>query len=254
MRTTGWVALVAALVAAVLAAVALVPVTPASAMSRYAVSAYVSSSAVVFGHAVRLHGRVSPRAGGRRVSVQRYASGSWHTAASTRLNRRSRYSVWVRLSGVGSARLRVVKPRRQGLARGVSRVLKVDVVPRSAPAIATSTVPRSNVGIGYSQVLRTVGARTGSWSWQPGYSPPRWLRLRASTGTLSGKPGPADVGIDRLAVRFTDAVGRSATATLPLTVTAWTNVAAGGLQTCGLQSDHTAWCWGADDLGQAGSA
>lgn len=249
MRTTGWVALVA-----VLASVALVPITAASAASRYAVSAYASSSAVVSGHAVRLHGRVSPRAEGRRVRVQRYVSGGWHTTTLARLNRRSRYSVWVRLSDVGSAELRVVKPRGQGLARGASRVLTIEVLPATAPSIGTSTVPRVNVGVAYSQVLRTVGRRTGSWSWQPGYSPPGWLHLRASTGTLTGTPGPADIAVNALAVRFTDAVGRSATATLPLTVTAWTSVTVGGLHTCGLQSDHTVWCWGADDFGQAGSA
>jgi alpha-tubulin suppressor-like RCC1 family protein len=162
--------------------------------------------------------------------------------------------VWVRLSGAGSARLRVVKPRGQGLARGASRVLTVEVLPATAPSIATSQVPRAYVGVAYSQVLRTVGGREGAWSWQPGYSPPDWLHLRATTGRLTGTPGPVDVGLNPLVVRFTDALGRSATATLPLTVTTWTSVTLGGLQACGLQSDHTAWCWGADDYGQAGSA
>lgn len=244
-----WVALVS-----VLAAVMLLPVNPASAVSRYAVSASASSAAVVSGHAVRLHGRVKPRAGGRRVRVQRYASGAWHTTTTARLDRRSRYSAWVRLSGVGTARLRVVKPRGQGVARGVSRVLNVEVLPATPPSISPSSMPRANVGLGYSQVLHTVGRRVGSWSWQQGYSPPGWLHLHASTGALTGTPGPTDIGVDALAVRFTDPVGRSASVTLPLTVTAWTELSVGALQACGLQSDHTAWCWGADDYGQAGLA
>lgn len=147
----------------------------------------------------------------------------------------------------------MVKPRGQGLARGTSRVVTVEVLPAPAPTIATSTVLRANVGVAYFQVLRTAGGRTGSWSWQPGYSPPGWLHLRTSTGALSGKPGPTDVGVDALAVRFTDAVGRSASVTLPLPVTAWTSVSVGAFQGCGLQSDHTVWCWGADDFGQSGS-
>lgn len=237
----------------VFATMMLIPMAPGSATSRYSVSAYSSSSSVVTGHAVRLHGRVWPRAAGTLVRVQRYSSGAWHTTKLAWLNRESRYSVAVRLSGVGTAQLRVVKLRGHGEGRGVSRVLTVSVLPASAPSISPAVLPPASDGIAYSAALRTVGGRTGAWSWQPTQARPSWLHLGVRTGVLTGTPGPADVGVSNLAVRFTDAVGRTANAVVPLAVTDWTSLIVGSLQSCGIKNDHTAWCWGANDFGQSGS-
>ena len=248
MHRTGW-----AVLALGLAALTVLPVTPVSAGTRYAVSAYASSSTVIAGDAVRLHGRVSPRASRQRIRLQRYRSGGWHTVKTPRLTRRSRYTVWVRLAQHGTTRLRVVKPRGHGHGRGVSRVVAVQVLPTDPPSISTTALPEAPVGIAYTAALRTKGGRAGSWSWQAGYSPPSWLHLGSSTGRLTGTPRSASVGDRSLAVQFTDAVGRTADATVFLTVTAWTSMTEGAFQTCGVRTDHTAWCWGANDFGQSGS-
>ena len=224
MRRTGWLGLVA-----VLATVTLVPVAQASAATRYVVSAYVSSTRVVSGHTVRLHGRVSPRAAGQRVHVQRYAAGAWHTVKEPRLHRRSRYSVLVGLTRIGTIRLRVVMPRRRGHARGVSRVLSVRV--RSATPADSGGGPMSDwasLAVGAFQVC---GIRNDHSLWCWGANDLGQSGSTANLGTRDANPLPSRLGGD----------------------SDWVSLTAGDFHTCGVRGTHTAWCWGENDAGQLGT-
>jgi hypothetical protein len=106
---------VLALVAATLALA-----SPATAGSRYTVTAIAGATSVDVGQAFTLRGRVTPRASGQRVLIQRLSGSTWVTVKRTRINRFGRYRTSVTVNHPGDNRYRVLKRRSLGHPRGVS--------------------------------------------------------------------------------------------------------------------------------------
>jgi hypothetical protein len=83
------------------------------------------------------------------------------------------------------------------------------------PVITSTTLPTATVGTSYSARLTTADNRAGSWTITSGSLPPG---LSQSGATISGKP--TTKGSYTFHVKFTDAVGRTAVATVTLAVSA----------------------------------
>jgi hypothetical protein len=98
---------------------------PADAATRYVVTISSSAARADVGQSVTLTGKVTPKAKGQRVKVQRLSSTGWTTVARPRLNRHSRYRATVTVSGPGDNRYRVVKPRSDGHKKGISPVVTI---------------------------------------------------------------------------------------------------------------------------------
>jgi hypothetical protein len=111
-------------------AAALVPVAGAHAAtgSRFRVTATVPTTNVV-GRAMKVHGRVSPHAGGTHVRIQVRAPGAtaFHTLRTAYVHRNGRYHAWVTATRPGVTRYRVVEPAGRGHRRGRSPVRLVTV-------------------------------------------------------------------------------------------------------------------------------
>lgn len=88
----------------------------------------------------------------------------------------------------------------------------------SDPVITTTALPDGMDGNPYSFRLTTKDNRDGTWAFVTPPASPSWLALDPGTGTLSGTPGPGDVGQSTVSIKFTDRRGKSTTATLSLVV------------------------------------
>lgn len=117
--------LLAGLTAIAVAATVLMILSPAEAATRYAVTAFVSTAKVDVGQSVTLRGKVTPKARGQKVKVQRLVGGSWTTITRATLNRRSKYAATIKVTSAGDNRYRVVKPRSAGHKKGVSPIVTV---------------------------------------------------------------------------------------------------------------------------------
>lgn len=82
---------------------------------------------VPVGATTSLSGSVSPAAAGRRVRLQRYSAGAWHTVGKKRLTRRSTYAFSRRFATVGTYRYRTRVARHRGFRRGTSPTRSVVV-------------------------------------------------------------------------------------------------------------------------------
>jgi hypothetical protein len=109
---------------AVVAALVLVT-SPADAASRYVVTVSASTDKADVGQTFTLSGKVTPRARGEKVQVQRFTGGLWTTVAKARLNRHSRYTATVAVAAPGDNLYRVVKPRSDGHRKGISPTVAV---------------------------------------------------------------------------------------------------------------------------------
>jgi hypothetical protein len=116
----------ASVLTALIVTTAVVLVTsPADAAARYVVTATANADNLDVGHSFTVTGKVTPRARGQRVKVQRLVGGHWTTIARPRLNRHSHYRATVVVAAPGNNRYRVVKPRSNGHRRGVSPTITV---------------------------------------------------------------------------------------------------------------------------------
>jgi hypothetical protein len=189
----------------------------ASAAPRYAVNLTVSDARPDVGEAVRLSGKVVPRAPGKRVLVQGKAAGTgWVTIAKRTLSKSSTYKASVRFPRAGKVSLRVVKAASRKVAGGTSpiRVLRVgaDQVP---PQITTTSLPAGAVGAEYTATVRTADLRAGSFTIASG-ALPAGLSLDDQRGTITGTPTTA--GTSSFTVRFTDPDGLTDTQPLSIEV------------------------------------
>lgn len=110
---------------AIAATATVLVLSPAEAASRYAVTAFASTTKVDVGQSITLTGKVSPRARGEKVKVQRLSGSTWTTITKATLNRRSKYAATVRVTAPGDNRYRVVKPKSAGHKKGVSPTVTV---------------------------------------------------------------------------------------------------------------------------------
>lgn len=117
--------LLAGLTAIAVATTVLMVLSPAEAATRYSVTVHASTAKVDVGQSVTLRGRVTPKARGERVKVQRLDGSTWTTIRKTTLNRRSKYAATVTVTGPGDNHYRVVKPKSAGHKAGVSPTVTV---------------------------------------------------------------------------------------------------------------------------------
>jgi hypothetical protein len=114
-------------------ALAAVPATAAGVPTgqKYVVVARTSTPSVEVGSgAVRLVGRVRPRAAGEKVHLQQRLPGSrrWTRADTDRLDRKGRFVLVDRPSKAGVRSYRVLKPASDGLRAGRSPAVLVEVL------------------------------------------------------------------------------------------------------------------------------
>lgn len=188
----------------------------ATAAPSYKVKFFVSDATPAVGQRVRLNGRVTPDAPGKKVKVQAKASGTgWVTIDRLRLSDKSTYHGSVRFPRAGAVDLRVVKPASDNTDRGVSAVRHLRVrAPQGAPVITTSALPNACTCRAYSATIQTADHRAGTFSIAGDL--PAGLSLNASTGVISGTA--TKVGTKEFTVTFKDAAGRTASKALSIKV------------------------------------
>ncbi len=189
----------------------------ASAAPKYAVNLTVSDARPDVGQAVRLSGKVVPRAPGKRVLVQGKAAGTgWVTIVKRTLSKNSTFKASVRFSRAGKVSLRVVKPGSRKVVGGTSRIRMLRVgADQIPPQITTTSLPAGAVGAAYTATVRTADLRAGSFTIASG-ALPAGLSLDDQRGTITGTPTTA--GTSSFTVRFTDPDGLSDTQPLAIEV------------------------------------
>lgn len=114
-------------VLAVVAALTLGLSGPAQAGARYRVTVSPQTTSIAAGHRLVLKGIVRPMAPGRKVFLQTYVNGAWQPVSTRTLGSTSSYSFHPLFGGTGTVVLRVIKPRGQGHAEGISPTVLVTV-------------------------------------------------------------------------------------------------------------------------------
>lgn len=188
----------------------------ATAKAAYSVNLTVSDDRPDVGEVVRISGRVSPNAAGRRVEVQGRAAGTgWVTMARPRLNKNSVYKYSVRFNRAGRVEIRVVKPASRKVGAGKSRPRTLHIGRDTAPVITTTSLPTGVVGAAYAGVVETADGRPGRFTIGAG-SLPAGLRIDAQRGTITGTPTAP--GTSTFTVVFRDPDGRADAQPLSITV------------------------------------
>jgi hypothetical protein len=142
------------LLAAAVAVVATVPLLlgagpVGAATHRPNVAAKLTYRSITLGSSTSVVGRVQPRQAGHRIFLQRSSGGHWHSVASHRLGKYSRYTFHVRPATAGVKHYRVYDPRtRSGRPRAFSHSLTLTVRHRS-----TSSVSHTSCTSGYSPCI-----------------------------------------------------------------------------------------------------
>lgn len=98
--------------------------------AAYAVKAKVNKSVVTVGEdVVKVRGKVTPRAAGAKVLLQQRKEGKnrWKGSGKATIKRNGTFVLKDKPSLAGSREYRVLKPAGQGLKKGTSPVLTVDV-------------------------------------------------------------------------------------------------------------------------------
>ncbi len=106
------------------------PAAEAATGQKYVVVARTATASVEAGSAVRLVGRVRPRAAGERVHLLQRLPGSrrWTRADTDRLDRLGRFVLEDRPAKAGVRSYRVLKPASGGLRAGRSAAVLVEVL------------------------------------------------------------------------------------------------------------------------------
>ncbi|MDQ4051505.1 MAG: Ig domain-containing protein [Actinomycetota bacterium] len=189
----------------------------ATAAPTFSLNLTVSDLRPEVGEAVRVSGKVTPAAPGKRVKVQGKAAGTgWVTIARPRLNNNSVYRASLRFPREGGVAIRVVKPASRTVAQGVSRERRLRVgAALTAPVITTTTLPSAAVGSAYSETVETADGRPGAFTIAAG-ALPAGLSLHDQTGVISGTPTAE--GTSSFTVSFRDPDGLSDSQPLSITV------------------------------------
>jgi hypothetical protein len=217
------IARVACAAAATVALASLTPIAPASpapdvgarqsAASAYRVVASINRTEVVADEdAVRITGKVKPKAAGQKVLLQQRPEGSkrWRKSGTARIKASGRFVLEDEPDSAGVRYYRVVKPASDGMKTGTSRELRLEVWAWSPltswPAgdnsgvSLGSTTSFGTVPFGHSVLLQAAGT--------PGhveYTLGRKVRALRATyaltdGSATGASGSVTVSVDRVGV------------------------------------------------------
>lgn len=189
----------------------------ATAAPTYAINLTVSDTRPEVGETVRLSGKVTPAAAGKRVKVQGKAAGTgWVTISRPVLSKNSTFKATLRFNRAGRVAIRVLKPGSAKVGEGVSRTryLRVGDLP-TAPVIVTTSLPNANVSSPYSATVETADSRPGAFTITAG-SLPAGLAIDDQRGVISGTP--TTQGTSQFTVTFRDPDGLSDSQALSITV------------------------------------
>lgn len=168
--------------AVVVGSAAVAPTTTAHAApddarkpAAYTVTAKVNTQVATLGEdIVKVRGKVTPRASGKRVFLQQRRNGTktWVLSTRARIKRNGTYLLTDKPSVAGAREYRVVKLRSHGVRKGTSRILKVRVVDDGAsPATYTwqklAQRPRGayeNIAVSSTAL---IGGQAYAYSFQP---------------------------------------------------------------------------------------
>jgi alpha-tubulin suppressor-like RCC1 family protein len=197
---------------------------------RFSVSATLPPRVLDPGKPIVVTGTVKPKASGT-VLLQRLVAGSWHTLASAKLTKKSRFALRT-VQPAGDYPLRVSKRFSARIAGGLSHRFTVTVL--SPLAVVTTSLPAGTVGKPYTADLVARGASgQPQWAADPTALPPG-LTLTPG-GRLGGTPTAA--GTSTFAVTVTDSRGRTATTSLTIAIA---------------RASGTVSTWGANNAAQLG--
>ena len=186
-----------------------------AAAPAYSVTLTASTIRPDVGQSVRLTGRVTPAAPGKRVYVQaRQAGSGWATIKQTFLTPGSTFKTFVRFYDAGVVGVRIVKPASRKSAQGISRVRNLRVGDLlTPPVIKTNTLPHAVVNTPYSATVETVDGRPGLFA---AVGLPAGLAIDSQTGTIAGTP--TATGTTEFTVYFRDPDGLTTSKELTITV------------------------------------
>ena len=98
--------------------------------AAYTVTAKVNKDVVTVGEdVVKVRGKVTPRAAGAKVVLQQRLDGktTWAVSTKAKVKRNGTFLLKDEPSVAGTREYRVLKPKSQGIRKGTSKVLSVDV-------------------------------------------------------------------------------------------------------------------------------
>lgn len=196
MRTTR-----AVILCCLLLTVAVLPAPPSAAATRpYTVTAKASDLTPTLGQRVTIRGKVSAKAAGRTVRLQRrYSTGQpWSTVRTARIRADGTYVVRDTPTRARVTRYRVVKAADSYRSRGVSPTVKVVVygwryLTDSDAVGSWNAQPRAIVtiaGVSYKNSVRMIAAGIGNYI---EYDLGRKCRALSAAYGLTDENGPDDV-------------------------------------------------------------
>jgi len=191
--------------------------------------------------------------GGIRITVRgsgfsQVRAVKFGTASGTRVRVISRSALTVRVPAHAAGRVYVRVRNVVGASVASVRYTYI-----ANPVIRTTALPLAEYNKAYRYAFSTTDDRSGTWRRTVG-SWPAGLTL-SSSGALAGVP-TGDTTAHRVTVTFTDVRGVTASRSLTVTVlrkVKWLVLTASTVNTCGLRSDHSLWCWGENFDGQLGN-
>jgi hypothetical protein len=162
----------AATVALTAGSLALTAPAAQAAPAKYKVTAKANTEiAIVKEDTVKVRGRVTPKAAGQKIVLQQRVADkkSWKVTASAKVRGNGTYVLKDKPSNPGSREYRVVKPASNGIKKGISKSMPVEVyrwekLTYRTPGPMTNIAPAGvNIGAAYyGQSLATTTAGTPS--------------------------------------------------------------------------------------------
>lgn len=231
---------------------------PAQAARTYSVSATPRTVTVEVGRFAFLAGKVSPRAAGQRVVLQRFVSGVWRNIKTARLSSSSTYTVSFRSTVRATWKVRVRKPGISGIRAGVSPTRTIAFVPKFTVALNQPGTGWTSRATGVTGTVRPIaaGARVRV---ERRLSNGAWTYLGTATlstaGTFTFPATINDPGTQTLRAVMPTVTRKGVTgisSARSFTLVTAERYAAGNSHMCRVLASSALSCWGSNLWGEIG--